>query len=91
MKNSKLGKTDIHKNSTFSKARKKRTLENPWQLFYLHTVPLKYGTFKALIDIRIVPFKYGTLRAYHPLKLYLDTMRMQIFFFWYVTLLRYLR
>ena len=25
-------------------------------IFYLRTVPLKYGTFRALIDLRTVPF-----------------------------------
>ena len=36
-----------------------RTSEKPSQFFYPRTVPLKYRTFRALIELRTVSFKYG--------------------------------
>ena len=48
--------------------RGKRELRKTSAIFYLRTVPLKYVTFRVLIDLQTVPFKYSAFIAYHPIK-----------------------
>ena len=64
----------------FLKRGKQELGKKSWQFFYLATVPFR---FRALIDLRIVPLERTIQRKV------VGTVRMQFFFFLYVTLVRY--